>query len=194
MLLPNMFSLSSPSGSGKSILAKSLLALMPNLGLSVSATTRAPRPGEIHGVHYYFLSKEDFRDRIRRDEFAEYEEVYEGHLYGTLWGEVERLNRDGKTPIFDIDVLGAQRLKKVFGENLTTIFIQVLPKTIEARLRKRGTETEELIQKRLARVPLELAQMERFDAIITNEANDNGQFALMQCSRLIERKLSRQMA
>jgi guanylate kinase len=189
-----MFSLSSPSGSGKSILAKSLLTLMPNLSLSVSATTRAPRPGEIHGVHYYFLSEEDFRDRIRRDEFAEYEEVYEGKLYGTLRSELERLNGNGKTPIFDIDVLGAQRLKKVFGENLTTIFIQVLPKTIEARLRKRGTETEDMVQKRLARIPLELAQMEYFDVIITNEANDNGQFALMQCSRLIERKLSKQMA
>lgn len=137
--------LCAPSGSGKTSIAKFLLQKPElNLEFSVSATTREKRPGEIDGKDYYFLTVEEFKQKIENDEFIEWEEVYEGVYYGTLKSEIERIWKDGKNVLFDVDVEGGISLTKYFGEKALAIFIQ--PPSIEElkkRLRKRGTENEE---------------------------------------------------
>ena len=131
-----------PSGCGKSTIINALL----NLGFAVSATTRPPREGEVHGVNYYFLTEEAFRDAIAENEFIEFEEVYPGRFYGTLRSEVDRITGDGHNIILDLDVNGALGVKRIYGERALTIFIE--PPSIDElrrRLRFRGTETEEVI-------------------------------------------------
>lgn len=161
---------SAPSGSGKTTIVHEVMRRVDGLGFSVSATSRAPRPGEVHGKDYYFITPEEFRQKVDRGEFVEWEEVYPGTYYGTLRSEVERLWNEGKDVVFDVDVVGGSNLKRIFGEKALAIFIQ--PPSIEVlkqRLEQRGTETPESIQKRLAKADFELSHAKHFDRIIIND-------------------------
>ncbi|MGL4291956.1 MAG: guanylate kinase [Bacteroidales bacterium] len=161
---------SAPSGSGKSTIINYLLTKNLNLAFSVSATSRAPRGEEKNGIEYYFLSPEDFRQRIANDEFLEYEEVYTDKFYGTLKSEVERLTSEGKNVIFDVDVLGGVNIKKYYGNRALSIFIQ--PPGIEElrkRLIGRATDAPEVIEKRIERAAFELSFAPQFDTIIIND-------------------------
>ena len=159
-----------PSGAGKTTLVKHSLSSIDSLGFSISATSRAKREGEVHGKDYYFLSEEDFTNKIKSDEFLEWEEVYKGSFYGTLKSELQRLAEQGKHIIFDIDVQGALNLKQKLGEQALAIFI--MPPSVaalEARLRFRSTESEEKIQTRLAKAQAELSTYKQFDKVLVND-------------------------
>ena len=168
---------SAPSGCGKTTIIKELMASAPkgsfrlsNLSFSISATSRAPRGEEVDGKDYYFLSHEDFKARVERDEFLEWEEVYSGTCYGTLKSEVERIWNEGKVIVFDVDVNGGKNIKRYFGKDALSIF--VMPPSVEVleqRLRSRGTDSEEAIVKRLARSAEELKQAPQFDVTIVND-------------------------
>lgn len=157
-----------PSGSGKTTLVKHLLSQYSNLGFSISACTRDKRGrNEIHGKDYYFLSIEEFQENIRANAFVEWEEVYPGGYYGTLKSEVERLWNEGKNVIFDVDVKGGLKLKEYFGEDALAIFVKVPSiEELEARLRSRGTETEESLSKRLYKVKFEMSFQDKFDVVL----------------------------
>lgn len=161
---------SAPSGAGKTTIVHRLLAQIPTLEFSVSATSRPPRGDEIHGVDYYFFSADEFRKRVNEDEFVEWEEVYAGQMYGTLLSEVDRIWRKGHHVIFDVDVKGGLNLKKKFGPEALAIFVR--PPSMEAleeRLRSRATEPEEKIKIRLAKASSELSYETRFDAVLVND-------------------------
>lgn len=141
-----------------------------NLGFSVSATCRAPRGNERHGVDYYFISHEEFMRRVDDGEFVEWEEVYAGTCYGTLRSEVERVTEAGKNIIMDIDVKGGLNVKKIFGDQALTIFILPPSKEeLERRLRGRGTDAEDVIRKRLDKADFELSFAPEFDLRIVND-------------------------
>lgn len=161
---------SAPSGSGKSTLVQYLMQQGLDLAFSISCTSRAPRGTEKHGVEYYFLSPEEFRQRIVNDEFLEYEEVYTDKFYGTLKREVERLTNEGHTVLFDVDVKGGVNIKKFYGDRAMSLFVQ--PPSIEElsrRLHGRGTDTEEVIQTRLDKAAYELTFAPQFDKVIIND-------------------------
>lgn len=161
---------SAPSGSGKSTIINYLLEQGLNLAFSVSATSRDPRGTEQNGVEYYFLSPEEFRQRIANDEFLEYEEVYTDKFYGTLKSEVERLTSEGKNVIFDVDVLGGVNIKKYYKERALSVFIQ--PPSVEElrkRLVGRATDAPEVIEKRIERAEFELSFAPQFDVVIVND-------------------------
>lgn len=167
--------LSGPSGCGKSTIIKRIMKQRPdlNLGFSVSATSREPRPGETDGKDYYFISPEEFRKKIENDELVEWEEVYSGTYYGTLKSEVKRLVDNGHTVVLDVDVKGGMNIKKIYGEKALSIF--VLPPSIEIleeRLRGRATETEENIRKRLDKAELEISLSPNYDICIVNDNVD----------------------
>ena len=148
---------SAPSGAGKSTIVNHLLGLHPELEFSISATSRAPRGQEQHGVEYYFFSADEFRKLIAEDKFVEYEEVYAGSFYGTLKSEVERIWAKGNTIIFDIDVQGGVNLKRIFGEQAFSIFIQAPSvEVLRTRLVGRGTDTDEAIERRVAKAASEM--------------------------------------
>jgi guanylate kinase len=162
---------SAPSGSGKTTIVRHLLeqSKLP-LAFSISATTRAPRGNEKNGVDYYFLSKEEFEQKIREGSFLEYEEVYPGLFYGTLKSEIERLWASGKAVLFDIDVMGGLTIKKTYPEKTLTVFVK--PPSVEAleqRLRNRNTDSEETLQVRLAKSASELEKASAFDEILIND-------------------------
>ncbi|MDB4655655.1 guanylate kinase [Flavobacteriales bacterium] len=162
---------SAPSGSGKTTLVHHLLP-KPELKLafSVSATSREKRPNEEHGKDYYFLSADEFRKRISAGDFLEWEEVYTDQFYGTLRSEINRIHSEGKTVVFDVDVVGGVNLKKEFGESALAIFVQ--PPSIEElerRLRNRSTESEESLAKRVAKSAEELEYANQFDVVIIND-------------------------
>ena len=165
---------SAPSGAGKTTLVRHLMTKMElSLGFSVSATTRGPREGEVNGKDYHFLPPEDFAEKVKNAAFVEYEEVYEGLSYGTLCSEVEKLWRDGRTPLFDVDVVGGQTLKAVFGDSALSIF--VMPPSLfalEDRLRGRGTEDEAALEKRIAKAQQELEAASAFDLRLVNDDLD----------------------
>ena len=168
-----MIVFTAPSGAGKSTVVRHLLKRFGQLAFSVSATTRAPRPGEQEGKHYYYITAEDFRKRIDGDAFVEWEEVYPGIFYGTLREEVQRLWDEGKTIVFDIDVKGAMNLKRQFGKDCLTVFIK--PPSVEVlidRLRSRGTESPESLVKREARIREELGYENSFDRVLVNDVLD----------------------
>lgn len=165
--------LTAPSGSGKTTIVRHLLMEMPELSFSVSACTRSPRIGETDGVNYFFITAEDFRERISRSEFAEYEMVYEGKYYGTLKSELQRIWNEARFPLIDIDVHGALRLKQAYGDSALTLFIQAPSmQELERRLRARGTETEATLRERLGKAEHELSFAPRFDRILVNDHLD----------------------
>lgn len=174
---------SAPSGSGKSTIINYLLQEHPelNLAFSISATSRAPRGSEQHGVEYFFLSPEDFRQRIENEEFLEYEEVYPGRFYGTLKSQVEKQSEDGQNVLFDVDVKGGINIKKYYGDRALSVFIQ--PPSIEVlrqRLEKRGTETPEVINDRIARAEFELGFAPQFDKVVINDDIDMAKAETLQ--------------
>ena len=168
---------SAPSGSGKSTIVQWLLQ-HPELKMvfSISATSRAPRGTEKNGVEYFFLSADEFRDRIANDEFLEYEEVYSGCFYGTLKEQVEKRLNEGMNVVFDVDVVGGCNIKKYYGEQALSLFIQ--PPSIEElerRLKNRGTDSDEMIAKRVAKASYELTFAPKFDVVIVNDKLEEAQ-------------------
>jgi guanylate kinase len=162
---------SAPSGAGKSTVVNHLLGLHPEFEFSVSATSRAPRGTEQDGVEYYFIDAERFRELIAEDAFIEYEEVYEDRFYGTLKSEVERIWAKDHVIIFDVDVKGGVNLKKYFGDTaLSVLIIPPSMEVLEARLRGRGTDSEEAICERLAKAAWELDfALGKFDYELVND-------------------------
>jgi len=161
---------SAPSGSGKSSIIQYLLQQELPLQFSISATSRASRGTEQHGVDYYYLSPDEFRAHIEAGDFLEYEEVYKDKFYGTLKSEVERITGLGKNVIFDVDVVGGCNIKNFYGERALSIFIQ--PPSIDElrkRLEKRNTDAPEVIEKRLEKAEYELNFASKFDTIIVND-------------------------
>jgi guanylate kinase len=184
---------SAPSGAGKTTVVRHLMS-NPELalGFSVSATTRAPREGETDGHDYHFLTVEEFATSLADQAFVEHEEVYEGLYYGTLCSEVERLWTEGRTPLFDVDVVGGQTLKSVFGDSALSIF--VMPPSIEAlesRLRGRGTEDEANVQKRLGKAVQELEAAPAFDVQLVN---DDLETAFAEATQLVSNFLQPDLA
>ena len=162
---------SAPSGAGKSTIVNHLLGLHPELEFSISATSRAPRGQEQHGVEYYFFSSHEFRQMISEDKFVEYEEVYAGSFYGTLRSEVERIWAKGHTIIFDIDVQGGVNLKRIFGDQALSVFIQAPSvEILRERLIGRGTDTDEAIERRVAKAASEMEfAAGKFDYVLIND-------------------------
>ena len=161
---------SAPSGAGKTTIVKHLLTLGFNFGFSISATTRKPRGTEQNGKDYYFLSTEEFKDKISRDEFLEWEEVYPGCFYGTLKSEVERICKNGQNILFDVDVVGGSNIKKYYGDKALAVFIQPPSiKELENRLLARSTDCLEVIKERIAKAEHELTYVNLFDIIIIND-------------------------
>lgn len=161
---------SAPSGSGKTTIVRELLKQFPQFEFSISATSRQPRGTEQHGVDYYYLSNEEFRERVERGEFVEWEEVYAGTCYGTLKSEMERIWAKGNVIVFDVDVMGGINLKRLFGDDACSVFI--MPPSIEElerRLRGRGTDSEEVILKRINKAEFELSKSSEFDHIVVND-------------------------
>lgn len=164
---------SAPSGSGKSTLVQYLLTQVPGFAFSISATSRAPRGAEKDGVDYYFLSLEEFQQRVAEDAFLEWEEVYPGQCYGTLKTEVEKSWEDGNAVGFDIDVVGGKNLKAQFGDQALALFIQAPSiEELERRLVARGTDSPEKIKLRIEKASWEMNQSEYFDHIIINDDLD----------------------
>ena len=166
--------ISAPSGSGKSTIIGRII-IDPDLKLefSISATTRAPREGEIDGVHYHFLTVEQFKEAIKNDALVEYEEVYPGRFYGTLKSEIERIQNNGKNVILDIDVKGGINVKRLYGDNALSVFIQ--PPSIEAlrqRLISRATDPIEAINQRVGKAEYELSFKDQFDTVVVNDNLD----------------------
>ena len=175
---------SAPSGAGKTSIVKHVLRFLPELRFSTSATTRAMREGEVNGKDYHFLSVDDFKRGIDRDEFLEWEEVYHNQFYGTLKSEIRRIWDEGKVVIFDVDVKGGLNIKKFFGDDALAAFIE--PPTVhelENRLRKRGTETEESLRKRVEKAEYELSFAPLFDKIIVNDNLDDARAEMLGAIR-----------
>lgn len=180
---------SAPSGSGKSTIINYLLEQGLNMAFSISATSRPPRGQEQHGVEYFFLSPEEFRQRIANDEFLEYEEVYQDRFYGTLKSQVENQLNAGQNVIFDVDVVGGCNIKQFYGDRALSVFIQ--PPSIEElrkRLVGRATDTPEVIESRIAKAEFELSFADKFDVVIVN---DNLEIAKTEALRVIQNFLNK---
>ncbi len=161
---------SAPSGSGKSTIVNHILGLHPEIEFSVSATSRAPRGEEKDGVEYFFYSADIFRLLVRDDKFVEYEEVYPDRFYGTLKAEVNRIWARGHVIIFDVDVKGGVNLKKYFGDQALSVFIQAPSvEVLRDRLVKRGTDSAEDIEKRVAKAAEEMTYAPKFDKVLIND-------------------------
>lgn len=167
-----MLIVSAPSGSGKSTIVNWLMKEHPELRLyfSISCTSRAPRGEEKDGVEYFFLTPEAFKEKISNKEFLEYEEVYENRFYGTLKAQVERQREAGQNVVFDVDVKGGVNIKKHYGDQALSLFIQP-PSVAELRkrLEHRGTDTPEAIEQRLAKAEYELTFAPQFDHVVVND-------------------------
>ena len=175
--------ISAPSGAGKTSIVHQLLKGIPELSFSVSASSRERRENEVHGKDYYFLGVEGFQQKIKEDAFLEWEQVYENQYYGTLKSEIERIWSEGKTIIFDVDVVGGLNIKKQFPKECLSIFI--MPPSIEVlaeRLIGRGSESNESVKKRLDKVEEEISKSGQFDTIILN---DNFEIACRQTKEII---------
>lgn len=172
---------SAPSGSGKSTIINFLMQQNLNLAFSISATSRPPRGTEQHGVEYFFLTPEDFRQRIANGEFLEYEEVYKDRFYGTLKEQVEKQLEKGQNVVLDVDVKGGCNIKNYYGDRALSIFIQ--PPSIEAlrqRLNGRGTGSPEVIEDRIARAEYELGFADKFDTVVVNDDLEKAQQEALQ--------------
>lgn len=174
---------SAPSGAGKTTIVHALVEKLPQLEFSISATSRQARHSELNGRDYYFLSGEEFQKACDGELFVEWEEVYAGTRYGTLKSEVERIWKNGNVILFDVDVMGGIRLKKIFGDKAMSVFI--MPPSIEAlrdRLSGRGTDSNEVIEKRIAKAEYEISFAEEFDYVIIN---DDLQMAISDVETLV---------
>ncbi len=178
--------ISAPSGTGKSTIIGELMKQDDlKLEFSISATTRPPRGSEQHGVEYYFLTLEDFRQRIDRNEFAEYHEVYEGRYYGTLKSEIERITSKGHNVVMDLDVMGGIDVKRIYGKKALAVFIK--PPSIETlrqRLLSRGTDSIEDINNRVDKAAFELSFADKYDCCVVNDVLDD---AVEQTREIITR-------
>lgn len=175
---------SAPSGAGKTTIVRHLLQTVPGLEFSVSATCRLPRINEKNGVDYYFLTEDEFKQKVSQDEFLEWEEVYPGTCYGTLKSEVERIRDKGKHVLFDVDVVGGTNIKKYYGDEALAVFVQ--PPSIEElelRLTRRSTDAPEIIRKRIEKAAWELTFSSHFDVILIN--NDLQQ-ALSEAATIVK--------
>lgn len=175
---------SAPSGSGKSTIINYLLQQNLNLAFSISATSRAPRGNEQNGVEYFFLTPEEFKQRIAQGEFLEYEEVYPNRFYGTLKSQVEKQLAAGQNVIFDVDVVGGCNIKKFYGERALSVFIQ--PPSVEElrkRLNGRGTDAPEVIESRVAKAEFELGFAKQFDVVIVNDNLETAEAEALQVIR-----------
>lgn len=182
---PRLFVISGPSGAGKGTLLAELRKQRPDLGLTVSATTRSPRPGEVDGTSYYFLSDEEFRRRIAAGEFVEWAEVH-GHLYGTLVSEVKRLLAKGHSLVLEIDVQGALNVRKVYPDAVLIFIEPPSLEVLEERLRGRGTEDEASIELRLKNARHEMELADQYDARIVNDTVDRAAQELGSVMRRFE--------
>lgn len=182
---PRLFVISGPSGAGKGTLLAELRKQRPDLGLTVSATTRSPRPGEVDGTSYYFLSDEEFRSRIAAGEFVEWAEVH-GHLYGTLVSEVKRLLAKGHSLVLEIDVRGALNVRKVYPDAVLIFIEPPSLQALEERLRGRGTEDEASIELRLKNARHEMELADQYDARIVNDTVDRAAQELGSVMRRFE--------
>ena len=165
--------ISAPSGAGKTTIVQALLQDMKQLAFSISACSRDPRGNEQNGIDYYFLGREGFEKQIAENAFLEWEEVYDGMFYGTLKSELTRIWSEGKTVIFDVDVVGGIHLKQIMGEKALSIFIQ--PPSMEElsrRLTSRNTDSIDKINMRLAKAQQEIEQAKDFDVIVVNDQLD----------------------
>ena len=153
------------------------------LAFSVSATTRAPRPGEVSGREYHFLQLEDFKNKIENDQFLEYEEVYSGILYGTLYSEVEKIWSEGKAVVFDVDVKGGLALKEKFKDQALSVFLR--PPSVEIlleRLTKRSTEVEHQLKERIDKANFELGFEKEYDVVVVNDILED---TFKTCEKLV---------
>lgn len=168
---PKLIIIAAPSGAGKTSVTRHLLKTLPGeLAFSISCATRQPRSHEKDGVDYYFISAGEFRARIEKDEFVEWEMVYEGKYYGTLKSELQRIWEQQKAPLLDVDVQGGINIQQQYPTRSLSLFIE--PPSIdelEKRLRARGTETEESLQARLSKASYELSFKQQFDRVILND-------------------------
>jgi len=174
---------SAPSGAGKTTLVKAMLDSGPGLEFSVSACSRSKRAGETNGKDYYFIGLERFKEKIRENAFLEWEEVYKDHFYGSLESEVERIRAEGRHVIFDVDVYGGLNIKKQYGDKALAIFI--MPPSLEVleeRLRKRSSDSEENILKRIDKARHEIGKAVEFDKIIVNDDLDT---AIAEAKKLV---------
>ena len=178
--------ISAPSGAGKTTIVKEVLHQFPSFGFSVSATTRPMRAGETDGKDYFFLTRPEFEKRIANEELVEYEEIYSNY-YGTLKSEVEKALSNGENIVFDVDVKGGLSIKDKFPE---AVLIFIKPPSVEIlreRLEGRGSESHEQVERRMARVPMELEKGELYDYIIIN---DELKRAVNEVFDIVKRKLS----
>lgn len=180
---------SAPSGAGKTTIVHHLLEQSLGLEFSVSACSRMPRPNEIDGKDYQFLGLEGFKQKIKENAFVEWEEVYTNNFYGTLKSEMERIWSQGKTVIFDVDVIGGLNIKTQFKENALAIFVQPPSyEELEKRLRNRSTESEDKINQRMSKAKKELAFSSEFDLVLIN---DNLEEACVKAKQLVTTFLSK---
>ncbi len=187
-----MIIMTAPSGAGKTTIVKHLLEKMDRLSFSVSATTRAPRKGEVDGKDYYFLSEKKFRKKIEKGAFAEWEEVYPGKYYGTLKKEIKRVWKEGKDIVFDIEVKGATNIKRIYEDKALAIFIK--PPSIEEllnRLQKRDTESTSSIKERINRAKEEMTYQNNFDVILINDVLP---IALIEAAEIVQNFLTQAAA
>lgn len=180
-----LFVVSAPSGSGKTTILKEILKNNEDIIFSVSATTRDKRPGEINGKDYFFLTMDEFKAKIEKNQFIEYEKIFDGNYYGTLKEFVDIHLKERKDLLFDLDVLGALSVKRCYPDSSVLIFIRPPDRNeVKARLLKRKTESKEQIEKRLSRFDIEMAKMKDFNYIITN---DNLDLAVKQLQEIINK-------
>ncbi len=175
---------SAPSGSGKSTIINYLLTQNLGLAFSISATSRPPRGTEQNGVEYFFLTPEEFKERIANNEFLEYEEVYTDRFYGTLKAQVEKQLEAGQNVVFDVDVVGGCNIKKFYGNRAISIFIQ--PPSVDelrSRLINRGTDSPEMIESRVAKAEYELSFAPQFDVVVVNSDLETAQTETLQIIR-----------
>lgn len=174
---------SAPSGAGKTTIVRSLLEKDLGLEFSVSACSRDPRPKEVDGNDYHFLGIEGFKEKIKDDAFIEWEEVYTNNFYGTLRSEIERIWSQGKTVIFDVDVIGGLSLKKLFLDDAFAVFVQPPSyEELEKRLRGRSTESEDKIAQRMEKARKELSFSKEFDVVLIN---DNLDQAILDAEKMV---------
>ncbi|MEM9718667.1 MAG: guanylate kinase [Bacteroidota bacterium] len=179
---------SAPSGAGKTTLVREVMHAFDMFEFSISATTRSPRGKEQEGVDYYFLDESNFKGKVEKGEFVEWEEVYPGRFYGTLKSEIQRILGEGKCPIFDVDVEGGLSIKKQYGIQAVAVFIcPPSEQILEDRLRRRATDAPEEIARRLGKVKLELSYAEKFDHQVVNDILDR---AVAELESLIKQEFA----